>query len=32
MIKEMVASDHEKAKQHALLQKHGYAVAVGKEK
>jgi GDPmannose 4,6-dehydratase len=32
MIKEMVASDLEKAKQHALLQKHGYSVAVGKEK
>lgn len=32
MIKEMVASDLEKAKQHALLQNHGYSVAVGKEK
>ena len=32
MIEEMVASDLEKAKQHALLQKHGYSVAVGKEK
>jgi GDPmannose 4,6-dehydratase len=32
MIKEMVAYDLEKAKQHALLKKHGYSVAVGKEK
>jgi len=32
MIKEMVAHDLEKAKQHALLKKHGYKVAVGKEK
>lgn len=32
MISEMVAHDLEKAKQHALLKKHGYAVAVGKEK
>ena len=31
MIVEMVASDLEIAKQHALLQKHGYAVSVGKE-
>jgi GDPmannose 4,6-dehydratase len=31
MIVEMVASDLEKAKQHALLSKHGYSVAVGKE-
>jgi GDPmannose 4,6-dehydratase len=31
MIIEMVASDLEKAKQHALLKKHGYNVAVGKE-
>ncbi len=31
MIKEMVACDLEKAKQHALLKKHGYSVAVGKE-
>ena len=31
MIVEMVASDLEKAKQHALLQKHGYAISVGKE-
>lgn len=31
MIVEMVASDLEKAKQHALLEKHGYAVTVGKE-
>jgi GDPmannose 4,6-dehydratase len=32
MIQEMVAHDLEKAKQHALLKKHGYEVAVGKEK
>ena len=32
MISEMVAYDLEKAKQHALLKKHGYEVAVGKEK
>ena len=32
MIEEMVAYDLEKAKQHALLKKHGYAVALGKEK
>jgi GDPmannose 4,6-dehydratase len=32
MIEEMVAHDLEKAKQHALLKKHGYEVAVGKEK
>jgi GDPmannose 4,6-dehydratase len=32
MISEMVAHDLEKAKQHALLKKHGYEVAVGKEK
>ena len=31
MIVEMVASDLDKAKQHALLSKHGYSVAVGKE-
>jgi GDPmannose 4,6-dehydratase len=31
MIVEMVANDLEKAKQHALLEKHGYSVAVGKE-
>lgn len=31
MIVEMVASDLEKAKQHALLQKHGYVISVGKE-
>ena len=31
MCKEMVANDLEKAKQHALLEKHGYSVAVGKE-
>jgi len=31
MIVEMVASDLEKAKQHALLNQHGYSVAVGKE-
>ncbi len=32
MIEEMVIYDLEKAKQHALLKKHGYTVAVGKEK
>jgi GDPmannose 4,6-dehydratase len=32
MIQEMVAHDLEKAKQHALLKKHGYDVAVSKEK
>jgi len=32
MIQEMVSHDLEKAKQHALLKKHGYTVAVGKEK
>jgi GDPmannose 4,6-dehydratase len=31
MIAEMIDSDLNEAKQHALLQKHGYAVAVGKE-
>ena len=31
MIIEMVANDLDQAKQHALLQKHGYAVSVGKE-
>ena len=31
MIVEMVANDLDQAKQHALLQKHGYSVAVGKE-
>ena len=31
MIVEMVASDLDKAKQHALLLKHGHSVAVGKE-
>lgn len=31
MIAEMVDCDLNEAKQHALLQKHGYAVAVGKE-
>ena len=31
MIAEMVANDLEKAKQHALLQKHGYAVSFGRE-
>lgn len=31
MIVEMVANDLDKAKQHALLQHHGYAVSVGKE-
>jgi hypothetical protein len=28
---EMVANDLDQAKQHALLHKHGYSVAVGKE-
>jgi GDPmannose 4,6-dehydratase len=31
MIIEMVANDLDQAKQHALLQKHGYSVSVGKE-
>ncbi len=31
MIEEMVAYDLDQAKQHALLYKHGYAVAVGRE-
>jgi GDPmannose 4,6-dehydratase len=31
MIVEMVANDLDKAKQHALLLKHGHSVAVGKE-
>jgi GDPmannose 4,6-dehydratase len=31
MILEMVANDLDQARQHALLQKHGYSVAVGKE-
>ena len=31
MIQEMIAYDFEQAKQHALLQKHGYAVAVSHE-
>ena len=31
MIVEMVASDLDKAKQHALLLKHGHSVSVGKE-
>ena len=31
MIIEMVANDLDQAKQHALLKKHGYSVAVGKE-
>jgi len=31
MIVEMVANDLDKAKQHSLLQKHGYSVTVGKE-
>ena len=31
MIAEMVASDLDRAKQHALLSKHGFSVAVGKE-
>jgi GDPmannose 4,6-dehydratase len=32
MIEEMVAYDLDQAKQHALLKKHGFDVAVGKEK
>jgi GDPmannose 4,6-dehydratase len=32
MIEEMVAYDLDQAKQHALLKKYGYEVAVGKEK
>ncbi len=32
MVQEMVASDLEQARQHALLQKHGYIVQVSKEK
>ena len=32
MIEEMTAYDLDQAKQHALLKKHGYVVAVGKEK
>ena len=31
MCKEMVASDLDKAKRHALLKSHGYTVAVGRE-
>ena len=31
LIEEMVASDLDAAKQHALLQRHGFSVAVGKE-
>jgi GDPmannose 4,6-dehydratase len=31
MIEEMIANDLDQARQHALLQKHGYSVAVGKE-
>jgi GDPmannose 4,6-dehydratase len=31
MIAEMVSHDFDQAKQHALLQKHGFQVAVGKE-
>jgi GDPmannose 4,6-dehydratase len=32
MIVEMVANDLDKAKQHALLLKHGHKVSVGTEK
>lgn len=32
MVQEMVASDLEQARQHALLQQHGYTVQVSKEK
>ena len=31
MIVEMVANDLDRAKQHALLHKHGFTVSVGKE-
>jgi len=31
MIEEMIVHDLDQAKQHALLKKHGYDVAVGKE-
>ena len=31
MIVEMVANDLDQAKQHALLKKHGFSVAIGKE-
>jgi len=31
MIVEMITNDLDQARQHALLHKHGYAVAVGKE-
>jgi GDPmannose 4,6-dehydratase len=31
MIIEMVANDLDQAKQHALLKKHGFSVAIGKE-
>jgi GDPmannose 4,6-dehydratase len=31
MVVEMVSNDLDRAKQHALLQKHGYSIAVGKE-
>jgi GDPmannose 4,6-dehydratase len=31
MIEEMVENDLDQAKQHALLKKHGYSVAVGQE-
>jgi len=31
MIAEMVANDLDQAKQHALLQNHGFHVSVGKE-
>jgi GDPmannose 4,6-dehydratase len=31
MIVEMVTNDLDQAKQHALLQKYGYSIAVGKE-
>jgi GDPmannose 4,6-dehydratase len=32
MVQEMVAHDLEQARQHALLQHHGYTVQVSKEK
>jgi GDPmannose 4,6-dehydratase len=31
MIVEMVSSDLDQARQHALLKKHGYSISVGKE-
>jgi GDPmannose 4,6-dehydratase len=31
MIDEMVANDLESAKKHALLERHGYSISLGKE-